>query len=92
MGRNPPSVGNRPTGVGRIGGICEVTYYIDGSYVPSGTFHMDDMSPTMVEAVEVYRGPSETPARFRQRDSACGIIAIWTREPPAKSKPPGTLG
>ena len=68
-----------------------MSYYVDGSWVPPGTFHMDDLSPLMLEAVEVYRGPSEIPVRFRQRETACGVIALWTREPPAKQaqRPPG---
>jgi hypothetical protein len=89
MGRNPVVSRNR-TGVQSLGGDCKITYYVDGHYVPSGTFHMDDLSPLLLEAVEVYRGPAETPARFRQRDTACGVIALWTREPPPRaSKPPG---
>lgn len=70
---------------------CRMSYYVDGGWVPPGTFHMDDMSPMMIEAVEVYRGPAETPAKFRQRDTACGLIVIWTREPPPheSKRPPG---
>jgi len=89
MGRNGQVGRNRP-GVQALAAECRVTYYVDGSYVPPGTFHMDDLSPMHLEAVEVYRGPAETPARFRQRDTACGVIALWTREPPARgTKPPG---
>ena len=91
MGRNTPlSRSGRNSGPS-LANDCKVTYYVDGSSVPGGTFHMDDMSPLAIEAVEVYRGPSETPARFRQRDTACGVIVIWTREPPSKqpAKVPG---
>jgi len=85
MGRNTVlSRSGRSSGP-TLANDCKVSYYVDGS-VPSGTFHMDDMSALMVEAIEVYRGPSETPAKLRQRDTACGVIVIWTREPP--SKPP----
>ncbi|MEA3247321.1 MAG: carboxypeptidase regulatory-like domain-containing protein, partial [Gemmatimonadota bacterium] len=70
-----------------LGSDCRVAYYVDGSFVPSGTFHMDDISPLMLEAVEIYRGPAETPARLRQRDTACGLIMIWTREPPPRQPP-----
>ena len=72
---------------GSSGSDCRVSYYVDGSYVPSGTFHMDDMSPLAIEAVEVYRGPAETPAKLRQRDTACGVSLIWTRDP--SRRPPG---
>lgn len=86
MGRNAPVARNR-TGTMSLSS-CNVSYYVDGSYVPSGTFHMDDLSPLIIEAVEVYRGPAETPAKLRQRDTACGVIVIWTREPPAQTKKP----
>lgn len=70
------------TGGGRsVSPQCRVTYYVDGNYVAVGTFHMDDMTPSVIEGIEVYRGPSETPPRFRQRDTACGVIVIWTRDP-----------
>jgi hypothetical protein len=84
MGRNPQLMAAR--GTTSLASACRVTYYVDGSYVPSGTFHMDDISPGMIEAVEIYRGPAETPVRFRQRDTACGVIALWTRDP---SRSPG---
>ena len=92
MGRNTVLSRSGRTAGPTLGNDCKVSYYVDGSYVPPGTFHMDDMSPMMIEAVEIYRGPSETPAALRQRDTSCGVIVIWTREPPSKApvKPPGT--
>ncbi len=85
MGRNPTLTRGR--NIQSLGSDCRVSYYVDGSYVPQGTFHLDDMSPLMIEAIEVYRGPAETPARLRQRDTACGVIVIWTRDP--SRRPPG---
>jgi len=32
-----------------------------------------------VEAVEVFRGLSETPAQFADPDLRCGVVAIWSR-------------
>lgn len=66
-------------------GVCPMQYYVDGIFMANGMFTVDEMSPDMVEAIEVYRGPSEIPARFRQRDTACGLIVIWTREPPPRN-------
>jgi hypothetical protein len=74
-------------GAAQLGGRCIVNYYVDGNWVSPGTFHIDDISPSSIEAIEVYRGPAEIPARFRQRETACGLIVIWTREPPPKEKP-----
>ena len=79
MGRSP--------GAQVLGAACDVSYYLDGNSVAPGTFHLDDVSPSSIEAIEVYRGPSETPSRFRQRGTACGLIVIWTREPPRRAPP-----
>lgn len=68
-------------------GGCQMQYYVDGIFMTPGTFTVDEITPDMIEAVEVFRGPSETPARFRQRDTACGLVVIWTREPPRRPKP-----
>ena len=91
MGRNTLLSRSGRTAGATLANDCKVSYYVDGSSVPSGTFHMDDMSALLIEAIEVYRGPAETPARLRQRDTACGVIVIWTREPPSKQalKAPG---
>ena len=91
MGRNTVLSRSGRTAGPTLAADCKVSYYVDGSSVPGGTFHMDDMSSLLLEAIEVYRGPAETPAKLRQRDSACGVIMIWTREPPSKQalKAPG---
>ncbi len=35
--------------------------------------------PSEILAVEVYRGPAETPGQYLDSNSACGVILIWTR-------------
>lgn len=57
---------------------CEPTYYVDG--VVSHNFHLDDMNRDDILALEVYRGASEVPPRFRFRGGTCGVIVVWTRE------------
>ena len=85
MGRTP--VGTRSfRNVQSLAGDCTVSYYLDGNWVSPGTFHPDDLSPGTIEAMEVYRGPAEIPAKFRQRETACGMIVIWTREPPPRER------
>jgi hypothetical protein len=86
MGRQAVILAPR-RGVVSSGAVCVVNYYLDGSWVPGGTFHMDDLSPGSIEAIEIYRGPAEIPPRFKQRETACGLIVIWTREPPPREKP-----
>lgn len=85
MGRTP--IGVRTfRNVQTLAGDCKVSYYLDGNWVSPGTFHPDDLTPGTIEAMEVYRGPAEIPAKFRQRETACGLIVIWTREPPPRER------
>ena len=68
--------------------ICPMQFYVDGMFMYPGTFSIDEIVPVQIEAIEIFRGPSEIPARFRQRETGCGLVVIWTREPPAKRKEP----
>lgn len=62
--------------------VCRVQYWIDGVPFPGvNRFEMDELSPQDVEAIEIYRGPSEIPPRFNRRGSQCGVVAVWTRDP-----------
>jgi len=58
---------------------CPPAYFVDGRM--STTF-----GPTTpvrdIEGIEVYLGPSETPAEFLGPDSGCGVIGIWTKSSP----------
>jgi hypothetical protein len=85
MGRTPMGVRTYKN-VQSLAGECKVSYYLDGNWVSPGTFHPDDLTPGTIEAMEVYRGPAEIPAKFRQRETACGMIVIWTREPPPRER------
>lgn len=62
-------------------GPCLPKLYVNGNRVGYGQgMSLDDLvSPEQVEAVELYRSPSETPQEFNDSDAACGVIAIWTR-------------
>jgi hypothetical protein len=65
---------------------CTVLLYVDGNPYPNGS--VDDFSPGSLEGIEVYRSASEIPAEFRTRDSMCGLIALWTRDPEAARRQP----
>jgi hypothetical protein len=56
---------------------CRPIYWIDGRYIPS--FELDQITPMEIQALEVYRGPSETPPELNRFNAGCGVIAIWTR-------------
>ena len=35
--------------------------------------------PMDIEAIEIYRGPGQTPGEFLDSNAQCGVILIWTR-------------
>jgi hypothetical protein len=58
---------------------CAPAYFVDGRM--STTF--GPSTPVKdIQGVEVYLGPSETPAEYLGPDSGCGVIGIWTRSSP----------
>ena len=77
----------RPSTVGmrRAAGIsaqsCAVQMYVDGQHYADG--RLDDFRPSELEGIEIYKSASEIPASFRSRDTMCGVIAVWTRDPEA---------
>jgi len=58
---------------------CPVSYYLDGVKYELDERGADEIMVSEVEAVEVYRRASETPADFLDSDSRCGVIVIWTK-------------
>ena len=58
---------------------CAPDIYIDG--LEAQGFRIDDIPPTDIAGIEVFRGPAETPPRFRREHALCGVVSIWTREP-----------
>jgi hypothetical protein len=58
---------------------CLPAYFVDGRL--STTF--GPSTPVKdIQGVEVYLGPSETPAEYLGPDSGCGVIGIWTKASP----------
>jgi hypothetical protein len=62
-------------------GECQVQFWLDG--VPFQPLHegriSNEIPPSEIEAVEVYRSNAETPVQFRRQGSGCGTVLIWTR-------------
>ena len=55
---------------------CAPAYFVDGR--ESTTF--GPSTPVRdLQGVEVYLGPSETPAEYLGTNSGCGVIALWTK-------------
>jgi hypothetical protein len=63
---------------------CQANIYLDGLLIrredePLPLADIDQFVPLQwVEAIEVYRRPSETPAEFLG-SAVCGVVAIWKR-------------
>ena len=58
---------------------CPPDIYIDG--LEARGFRIDDIPPVDIAGIEVFKGPSETPVRFRRFLAGCGVVSIWTRPP-----------
>lgn len=70
MGRTSVTMGRRDG--------CVPDFYLDGARAPY--FDIDNLEPMDIAGIEIYRGNSEVPIRFKHRDR-CGVIVIWTRDP-----------
>jgi hypothetical protein len=58
--------------------FCNPLIWVDGQQAPG--MEIDDILASDVHALEIYRGPSTTPAQFVTTNSApCGTIVVWTR-------------
>lgn len=58
---------------------CPPAYFVDGRL--STTF--GPSTPIRdIQGIEVYLGPSETPAEYLGPSSGCGVIGIWTKSSP----------
>lgn len=58
---------------------CPPSVYVDGQPLMMSGAIDDLIHMEAVEAMEVYRGPSETPARFGSQEGGCGVVVIWTK-------------
>jgi hypothetical protein len=60
---------------------CPVRYFIDGTSYPLYGQSIDTMIQVVdIGAIEVYPGGATVPPQFGGRESACGVVAIWTRQ------------
>lgn len=67
--------------------FCPVRYYIDGTSYPLYGQSIDSMvQPADIGAIEIYPGGATVPPQFGGRESACGVVAIWTRQGVRKQK------
>jgi hypothetical protein len=66
---------------------CQVQWYLDGSPFDNSQNDLDQMlRPDDIEAVEVYKSPSEVPVQFQGHNGSCGTILVWTKRSAGRSK------
>ncbi len=61
---------------------CPISYWVDGIPYRPDERGINEFLVSGIEAVEVYRRASETPAEFLDSRSRCGVIVIWTKRGP----------
>lgn len=74
-GRGPPSLSR---GSGGDPSRCYMTVFLDGMMLP-GSPNVDEFRVEGLEAIEIYRGASQTPVEFNMVNSNCGVLVLWTR-------------
>jgi hypothetical protein len=58
---------------------CLPLYFVDGIAVASTD--IDRIArPDRIAGLEVYSSPTQIPPEYNRRGSACGVIAMWTKE------------
>ncbi|MFL5385975.1 MAG: carboxypeptidase regulatory-like domain-containing protein [Longimicrobiaceae bacterium] len=84
LGRQASTSGRAPRKWGAPSNSCLPRLFLDGVRVAYDA--QSDINavvaPEQVEAIEVFRGPSEIPAQYNDNNSQCGVILIWTRKEP----------
>ena len=61
-------------------GACPMSVVLDDVPLPT-PFNLDLLpSPRDLAAIEVYAGPSTTPAKYGGFNRGCGVILIWTKD------------
>ena len=49
---------------------------------PTEPFDINTIAPEQIEAIEFYAGASQTPLRYSNLNSACGVLVIHRRRSP----------
>jgi len=66
---------------------CQVQWYLDGAPFDNSQNDLDQMiRPDDIEAVEVYKSPSEVPVQFQGHNGSCGTILVWTKRSAGHAK------
>jgi len=72
---------------GRANG-CAVQWYLDGAPYDNSSNDLDQMiRPDDIQAIEVYKSPSEVPVQYQGQNASCGTVLVWTKRVAGKPKP-----
>ena len=63
---------------------CYAHVYLNSTLIYRGKVgeplsNVGALAPGDIEALEYYASPAQTPAMYRNLDSVCGVVVIWTR-------------
>ena len=65
---------------------CYADVYLDGALMYGGKkdesfFDVGGLPPSLIEGIEYYASPAQTPVRYSRPGATCGTMLIWTRKP-----------
>jgi len=61
--------------------MCPIQFWVDGQPVEIPPSQLDaTIAAQDIQAVEVYEGVSQVPARFAGFKAGCGVVIFWTRD------------
>jgi hypothetical protein len=58
---------------------CSPMMYVDGVAFGRADDVLDQVGPTDIEGIEIYRRATEVPPEFGGLQARCGVILVWTR-------------
>ena len=67
------------------GVACYLDVYVDGILIYDSTskrtplFNLNSISPSQIDAIEVYTSAAQIPAQYNRTSGGCGVLLIWTR-------------
>ena len=74
------------TGMPSLETACSTPlFFLDGNRVLTDGRIEEVIRPEDVHAIEIFRRPSEVPARYGGAESGCGVILIWTQRGAARN-------
>ncbi len=84
----------KPSSADRNRGLvagCYAQVYIDNKLMnperPTEPYDINSIAPDQIEAVEWYASPAQTPSRYSNLNSVCGVLVIHTRRFDSIKKP-----